>query len=120
MSLPVTRADREVRVRAPGKVNLSLRVGPRRRDGYHPVSTVFQAVSVYEDVVARPGDGFVVTVSGPQSDRVPTDPSNLALRAAHLLADLARIRILAARGAYDLDPDEQERVRSLGRGARRN
>jgi len=91
VSLPVTRADREVRVRAPGKVNLSLRVGPRRRDGYHPVSTVFQAVSVYEDVVARPGDGFVVTVSGRQSDRVPTDPSNLALRAAHLLADRAGV-----------------------------
>ena len=39
---------REVRVRAPGKVNLALRVGPRRADGYHPLSTVFQAVSVYE------------------------------------------------------------------------
>lgn len=91
MSLPVTRADREVRVRAPGKVNLSLRVGPRRRDGYHPVSTVYQAVSLYEDVVARPGEGFEVTVSGPHAERVPTDASNLALRAAHLLADRAGV-----------------------------
>ena len=34
-------AAREVRVRAPGKVNLSLRVGSREADGYHPLATVF-------------------------------------------------------------------------------
>jgi 4-diphosphocytidyl-2-C-methyl-D-erythritol kinase len=81
------RTGREVRVRAPGKVNLSLRVGPRRPDGYHPLATVFQAVSVYEDVVASAADDLRVTVSGPQADRVPTDGSNLALRAARALAE---------------------------------
>jgi len=86
----VTRLEasprREVRVRAPGKVNLALRVGPRRADGYHPLSTVFQAVSVYEEVVAVPHDDFVLTASGPQSAAVPTDETNLALQAARLLA----------------------------------
>lgn len=81
------RTGREVRVRAPGKVNLSLRVGPRRPDGYHPLATVFQAVSVYEDVVASAADGLRVTVSGPQAEQVPTDDSNLALRAARALAE---------------------------------
>jgi 4-diphosphocytidyl-2-C-methyl-D-erythritol kinase len=81
------RTGREVRVRAPGKVNLSLRVGPRRPDGYHPLATVFQAVSVYEDVVASAADDLRVTVSGPQADLVPTDDSNLALRAARALAE---------------------------------
>ncbi|HEY0215093.1 MAG TPA: 4-(cytidine 5'-diphospho)-2-C-methyl-D-erythritol kinase [Cellulomonas sp.] len=81
------RTGREVRVRAPGKVNLSLRVGPRRPDGYHPVATVFQAVSVYEDVVASRSDDLRLTVSGPQADLVPTDESNLALRAARALAE---------------------------------
>lgn len=80
------RTGREVRVRAPGKVNLSLRVGPRRPDGYHPLATVFQAVSVYEDVVASAADDLRVSVSGPQADLVPTDGSNLALRAARALA----------------------------------
>ena len=79
--------SREVRVRAPGKVNLSLRVGARQPDGYHPVSTVFQAASVYEEVVASPHEGILVTVGGPQSDAVPTDDSNLAVRAARLLAE---------------------------------
>ncbi len=82
---------RQVRVRAPGKVNLSLRVGPRQPDGFHPLSTVFQAVSVYEEVVASPHDGVLVTVSGPQSAAVPTDDSNLAARAARLLARRAGV-----------------------------
>ncbi len=79
--------SRQVRVRAPGKVNLSLRVGARQPDGFHPLSTVFQAVSVYEEVIASPHDGMLVTIVGPQSDEVPTDDSNLAARAARLLAE---------------------------------
>ncbi len=79
--------EHEVRVRAPGKINLSLRVGPPDEDGYHALSTVFQAVSVFEEVVATPSDVFELTVSGPQSEVVPTDEGNLALRAARLLAE---------------------------------
>ncbi|HEY8720320.1 4-(cytidine 5'-diphospho)-2-C-methyl-D-erythritol kinase [Pengzhenrongella sp.] len=80
------RVEREVRVRAPGKVNLSLRVGAREADGYHPLATVFQAVSLYEEVIATPSDELSVSVSGQQADRVPLDLTNLALRAAQLLA----------------------------------
>ncbi|MFB9954781.1 4-(cytidine 5'-diphospho)-2-C-methyl-D-erythritol kinase [Cellulomonas denverensis] len=80
-------ARREVRVRAPGKVNLSLRVGPRDPDGYHRLGTVFQAVSVYEDVAARAADTLRVTVVGPGAERVPAGEENLALRAARLLAE---------------------------------
>ncbi|QHT54752.1 4-(cytidine 5'-diphospho)-2-C-methyl-D-erythritol kinase [Cellulomonas sp. H30R-01] len=79
--------EHEVRVRAPGKINLSLRVGPRDEDGYHPLSTVFQAVGVFEEVVATPSETFELTVSGPQAEVVPTDDGNLALQAARLLAE---------------------------------
>lgn len=84
---PEARSEREVRVRAPGKINLSLRVGRREPDGYHPLATVFQAVSVYEEVVASAGTGLTLTVSGAQADRVPTDETNLAVRAARALAE---------------------------------
>ena len=79
-------SDREVRVRAPGKVNLSLRVGALEADGYHCLATIFQAVSLYEEVIARPSTKLRVTVSGQQADLVPTDLTNLALQAAQLLA----------------------------------
>ncbi|KGM13958.1 4-diphosphocytidyl-2C-methyl-D-erythritol kinase [Cellulomonas bogoriensis 69B4 = DSM 16987] len=78
-------------VRAPAKINLGLAVGRRQADGYHPLATVFQAVSLYEEVTATPSDEPGLTVSGPQAERVPTDSSNLALRAAHLLAEAAGV-----------------------------
>jgi len=78
---------RQVRVRAPGKVNLSLAVGALAPDGYHPLATVFQAVSLYEDVTARASNRFELTVAGPFADGVPTDETNLAIRAARLLAE---------------------------------
>lgn len=74
-------------MRAPGKINLALAVGRRTPDGYHPLATVFQAVSLHEEVTARPAEGFALTVDGLHADRVPTDGSNLALRAARLLAE---------------------------------
>lgn len=75
-----------VRVRAPGKINLSLAVGRRQEDGYHPLATVFQAVSLVEELVATPADDVTVEVAGPQADLVPVDEGNLAVRAARLLA----------------------------------
>jgi len=80
-----------VHVRAPGKINLTLRVGPSGADGYHRLVTVFQAVSLYEDVRAEPADGISVSVSGRRADAVPTDDRNLAVRAARLLADATRV-----------------------------
>ncbi|MEL7976692.1 4-(cytidine 5'-diphospho)-2-C-methyl-D-erythritol kinase [Isoptericola sp. F-RaC21] len=78
-----------VRVHAPGKVNLSLRVGAVQDDGYHPLSTIFQAVALYEEVTATQvpeGAGVTITVDGPQADLVPVDGTNLAWRAAEALA----------------------------------
>ncbi|AZH79246.1 MULTISPECIES: 4-(cytidine 5'-diphospho)-2-C-methyl-D-erythritol kinase [Microbacterium] len=76
-----------VHVRAPGKINVYLGVGGRHEDGYHSLATVFQAVSLYEDVIARPADDFSVTVSGVEDNgEVPLDDRNLAMRAAKLLA----------------------------------
>ena len=76
-----------VHVRAPGKINLTLRAGRLGEDGYHRLATVFQAVSLYEDVVAEVADEVTVQVGGRDADQVPTDERNLAHRAARLLAD---------------------------------
>ncbi|MHB1063958.1 MAG: 4-(cytidine 5'-diphospho)-2-C-methyl-D-erythritol kinase [Georgenia sp.] len=75
-----------VRVRAPGKINLTLCVGEPAADGYHPLETVFQAVSLYEDVVARPGEDITLEIHGRGTD-LPTDSTNLAFRAAALLRE---------------------------------
>ncbi|MCL1801381.1 MAG: 4-(cytidine 5'-diphospho)-2-C-methyl-D-erythritol kinase [Promicromonosporaceae bacterium] len=81
----VTEAAGTVTVRAPGKVNLALKVGPLGADGYHPLVTVFLAVSVFEQVTMssnEPGDGITISVSGRGAGAVPTDERNIAYRAA--------------------------------------
>lgn len=78
---------RRVHVRAPGKINLFLGVGDLDEDGYHELCTVFQAVSLYEDVIATPADEFTIAVSGAADPAsVPLDDRNLAMRAAKVLA----------------------------------
>lgn len=76
-----------VTVRVPAKVNLELLVGPLREDGFHTLSTVYQAVSLHDDVTVALSDDWGCSVVGPYADVVPANASNLALRAARLLAD---------------------------------
>ncbi|MSZ26671.1 MAG: 4-(cytidine 5'-diphospho)-2-C-methyl-D-erythritol kinase, partial [Actinobacteria bacterium] len=80
----------------PAKVNLQLSVGPRESDGYHQLVTVFQAISIFDDVtvkIAEPGSGINLTVSGDQIHGVPTDASNLVVEAAQLIASTFEIEI---------------------------
>ena len=76
-----------VHARAPGKINVFLKVGALLEDGYHDVAIAYQAVSLYEDVRAFPADDFSVTTTGTVDiSRVPSDGSNIAIKAALLLA----------------------------------
>ena len=80
-------AANTVHARAPGKINVFLRVGSLLSDGYHDVAIAYQAVSLYEDVRASHADDFSVSVTGTvELSRVPTDGANIAIRAARLLA----------------------------------
>ena len=85
----MTEPDPTVRIRVPGKINLALCVGPRRPDGFHDLATVFQSVSLYDELVAVPAPVGTVTiqVEGKDADLVGAPEDNLAVRAARLLAE---------------------------------
>jgi 4-diphosphocytidyl-2-C-methyl-D-erythritol kinase len=90
--------------RAPAKVNVHLAVGPLRPDGFHELQTVYLAVSLFDTVTVRDGDGISLTVEGEGAGatgagRVPTDRTNLVWRAAELLAEHAGV---AADAAIDI------------------
>ena len=92
---PRSGSASSVRVEAPGKVNLFLSVGAPGPDGYHPLTTVFQAVRLIETVTARRQSAqdhgtVTLTLEEPDAD-VPIDDSNLAVRAATLLAQTAGV-----------------------------
>ena len=80
--------SRGVVARVPAKVNLQLSVGPLGSDGFHEVTTVFQAISLFDDVTvatAPEGDGIKISITGQTSSGVPADSSNLAVKAAELM-----------------------------------
>lgn len=71
-------------VRAAAKINLHLGVGAPREDGFHPLDTVYQAISLYDDVTVSDAHADEVSVAGSPHvdlDGVPTDGTNIALRA---------------------------------------
>ncbi len=86
--MTISRTSDAVTIRVPGKINLVLRSSARRPDGYHSLATVFQAVSVYDEIRAEPAEPghFGVRMLGEHADLVPTGPDNLAIRAAQMLA----------------------------------
>ncbi|WP_432249191.1 4-(cytidine 5'-diphospho)-2-C-methyl-D-erythritol kinase [Streptomyces sanyensis] len=79
-------ASRGVTVRVPAKVNVRLAVGAARPDGYHDLANVFLAVGLYDEVTVAEAAAPAVTCEGPGADQVPLDRTNLAVRAAELLA----------------------------------
>jgi 4-diphosphocytidyl-2-C-methyl-D-erythritol kinase len=80
-----------VTVRVPAKVNLELLVGAPRDDGYHPLSTIFHAVNLFDEVTVMSAPEWGIAVSGPQALGVPLDGTNLAARAAQRLAEVGGI-----------------------------
>lgn len=78
---------------APAKLNLALRVGAARADGFHDLRSIFVAIDLVDDVRVSLGDGDTIRVQGDQASGVRAGAENLALRAAQLL-----------RARYDLPP----------------
>lgn len=75
--------------RAPAKINLWLEIIGRRPDGYHEIDTCYQAIDLADTVVLEPAGrpGVACRVEGPFAEEVPEGRDNLAVRAAHLLAE---------------------------------
>src|ERR1700684_4523024 len=77
---------RESRVKAYAKLNLGLRVVYKRPDGYHELRTVFQTISLADDleISFTPGKSTRIEMEG-----TPEIPDNLAERAARLVMEAA-------------------------------
>jgi 4-diphosphocytidyl-2-C-methyl-D-erythritol kinase len=81
-------ASEQVVIDAPAKINLYLEILGRRADGFHEIDTVMQTVSFGDTLKlrARSDDSFKLALCG-QADGVPTDGTNLVIRAAEALAE---------------------------------
>ena len=88
-------STRSLRVLAPAKLNLFLRVVGRRDDGFHELETLMSMIGIYDTLIFEPQStpeiSLQVQQAGPRtrltsdSETIPTGPENLVYRAADLL-----------------------------------
>jgi 4-diphosphocytidyl-2-C-methyl-D-erythritol kinase len=71
---------------APAKVNLTLHVTGRRRDGYHTLESLVIFASIGDRLSLRPGSKLGLTTRGRFAAACGASADNLVLRAARMLA----------------------------------
>jgi len=89
-----------VKIRAPAKINLTLRVVGRRADGYHLLDTIMVPVSLFDEIEIRQVHQSAFHRSGSSAlidihcnhPEVPLGRDNIAYRAAELVMRKAKIR----------------------------
>ena len=73
----------KLKFKTPAKVNLGLHVHGKREDGFHELETIFQMVSLFDDVeLELLSSGIKLECDTPG---IPTDDTNLVCKAALLL-----------------------------------
>ncbi len=76
---------------SPAKINLRLEILSKRPDNYHEIKTIFHKISIFDKIGLEkiPGNEVQLTVDDPA---IPTDNTNLAVKAANLLFSYADIK----------------------------
>lgn len=76
---------KKVEEKAYAKINLVLNIGNLRPDGYHDIQTIMQSLELHDDVTVEQTGGTGITVTA-SVDTIPTDESNLAVKAVKAFA----------------------------------
>jgi 4-diphosphocytidyl-2-C-methyl-D-erythritol kinase len=80
-----------LRIGSPAKVNFGLRIMGKRPDGYHTIQTILQTLDLCDWLTFRPNDEGTVLLSC-NAPALPTNDSNLVVRAAKLLQHKMHVR----------------------------
>lgn len=73
----------EIKMKAYGKINLSLDVVGKRENGYHDVEMIMQSVSIHDDILIRKQKSGITLLS--DNKEIPVDERNIAYKAAALM-----------------------------------
>src|SRR4030095_2368476 len=76
-----------LQIKSYAKINWTLEVLSRREDGYHELRTIYQTVSLHDQLRLTATDGPIEIVC--DDPRVPCDETNLAFKAAAMLRQAA-------------------------------
>lgn len=78
-----------IREFAAAKVNLALRVGALREDGYHPVDSIVVFADWGDKLAVEPAENLSLRLTGAQTAGLPSGEDNLVIRAVRALATAA-------------------------------
>ena len=70
---------------APAKINLTLRIGRKRPDGYHEIESLVVFADVAETLRLVPGPALALAVDGETADAAGPIDDNLVLKAGRAL-----------------------------------
>lgn len=74
----------QITIRAYGKINLTLDITGKRKDGYHLLEMIMQSVDIYDTVNVKKSESNKITIKCSEGD-APSDDSNIAYKAAELM-----------------------------------
>ena len=82
--MEVTRNEKGVFVRTPAKLNLFLDIGAPGADGYHPIDSIFQAISLYDELEFVPVEEAGIQL---QEEGIAAGEENIVYQAASSLCE---------------------------------
>ena len=76
---------KNIRIKCPAKINLTLEIVNRREDGFHNINSIMQLISLYDylDIAVEKSGMNKIILSG-NSDEIPYNEKNLVYKAADL------------------------------------
>ena len=84
---------KEIKIKCPAKINLTLEIVNKRDDGFHNIKSIMQAINLYDYLVIKvePSETLEIKLSG-NSNEIPYDNTNLVYKAAKLFLDRAGLK----------------------------
>lgn len=79
---------REIKIKCPAKINLTLEILDKRKDGFHNIQSVMQTINLFDFLTVKIQEnqkncGLEIKLSG-TNDEIPYDENNLVYKAAKL------------------------------------
>jgi 4-diphosphocytidyl-2-C-methyl-D-erythritol kinase len=82
----------QIKILAPAKINLFLRILNKRKDGYHDIETVSEKVSLYDKIVLEESKSSEIVVKSNSKDPCFKGANNTVYKAISLLRDKLKIK----------------------------
>ncbi|HSA06514.1 MAG TPA: 4-(cytidine 5'-diphospho)-2-C-methyl-D-erythritol kinase [Candidatus Gastranaerophilales bacterium] len=84
---------KKIKIKTPAKLNLVLEILGKRKDGFHEIRSIMQAINLFDflSVETEDNDAEIIKISG-NNPQIPYDENNIAFKAAKMFLKTADIK----------------------------